>query len=98
MKKVLNPKEAKYLEQIPNIGPEIAKDLCEIGIKYPKDLIGKDGIRLYHTLSKVSGIVHDPCVADVFMAAVDFMETGKVKKWWEFTSERKRVLKAGNKK
>ena len=32
----------------------------------------------------------DPCVIDVFMSAIDFMEGGEPSAWWEFTNERKK--------
>jgi hypothetical protein len=35
----------------------------------------------------------DPCVIDVFMSAVNFMETGEVHSWWDFTASRKKKLK-----
>lgn len=86
--------EATKLEEIPNIGPRIAQDLRKIGIKVPRDLAGKDGIDLYLKLIKVTGQRHDPCVADTFMAAVDFMNGGKVKTWWQFTKKRKEIFKS----
>jgi hypothetical protein len=86
--------EANILEQIPNIGKAIAEDLRGIGITRPKQLKGKDGLKLYDKLNKVTGIRHDPCVADTFMAAVDFMNGGKSQPWWKFTFKRKRVFKS----
>jgi Pathogenicity locus len=83
---------ASQLEDIPNIGPALAKRLRAVGIHRPDQLKGKDGIKLYQKLNKVSGIRHDPCVADTFMAAVDFMKTGKGKPWWEFTPKRKKLF------
>ena len=90
--KAKKPSEASQLEDIPNIGPAIAKDLRSIGIHRPKQLKGKDGIKLYQKLNKISGVRHDPCVADTFMATVDFMKTGKAKPWWAFTSKRKSLI------
>lgn len=85
--------EAATLEQIPNVGKAVAQDLRNIGITRPDQLKGKDGLDLYHKLNKVTGIRHDPCMADTLMAAVDFMNGGKAKPWWKFTSERKRRMK-----
>jgi hypothetical protein len=83
------PQGELTLEDIPNIGPSIANKLRGIGILKPSQLKGKDGIKLYLKLNKATGIRHDPCVADVFMAAVDFIKSGKKKPWWAFTSKRK---------
>jgi hypothetical protein len=84
--------EAKRLEDIPNIGKSIANDLRGIGINMPMQLKGNDGLELYHKLNKTTGVPYDPCVADTFMAAVDFMNGGKPKPWWKFTKDRKKAL------
>ncbi len=94
MMKAKKASEAKLLEQIPNIDMAVAEDLRAIGITHPEQLKGKDGIALYHKLNKVTGTRHDPCMADTFLAAVDFMNGGKAKPWWEFTAERKKILKS----
>lgn len=85
--------EAKTLEQIPNIGKAVASDLNAMGITRPEQLKGKDGIALYHKLNQLTGVRHDPCMADTLMAAVDFMNGGKAKPWWSFTAKRKKLLK-----
>ena len=80
------------LEDIPNIGPSIADDLRGLGVTTPRKLAGRDPRKLYEKLNRDTGIRHDPCVLDCFMAAVDFMETGVTKPWWDFTAQRKRML------
>ena len=80
----------KQLVDIPNIGKAIAKNLVLLGIERPVDLIGRDPYRLYEELCRVTQKKHDPCVLDVFISAVRYMEGGPPKKWWEFTEERKR--------
>ena len=52
--------------------------------------IGKDPYKLYNELCRLTGKKHDPCVIDVFLSVVDFMEGGDAKPWWEFTEERKK--------
>ncbi len=37
---------------------------------------------------------HDPCVIDVFIAAVRFMGGEPAKPWWKYTPERKQTLAA----
>lgn len=78
------------LTDLPNIGPAIAKDLELIGIKTPKQLVGKDPLKLYRGLCRKSGVRHDPCVLDVFMSVTSFMNGDEPKPWWAFTVERKR--------
>ena len=84
--------QAKQLEDIPNIGPSLAEDLRSMGITSPNQLKGKDGLALYRKLCKVTGARHDPCVADTFLAAVHFMDTGEALPWWKFTPKRKQML------
>ena len=88
-----NRKTASRLEELPNIGRAMAADLRLIGIDHPADLIGKDPLEMYESLCRVSGRRFDPCVIDVFMAAVDFMNGGEPRPWWAFTEERKRLTK-----
>ena len=80
------------LDALPNIGKAIAKDLELIGIDHPKKLVGKSPFELYDKLCEKKGQRVDPCVIDVFMSAVDFMEGGEPKSWWEFTGKRKLIL------
>lgn len=80
------------LEDIPNVGPSIAGDFRKLGIFYPKDLKGRDPLKLYKALIKKTGVHQDPCVLDTFMSAVDFMKTGKPKKGWLFTARRKKLF------
>ena len=84
-----NRKTVSNLEDLPNIGKAMARDLRLCHIQYPQDLIGKDGYKLYDELCRKTGRRHDPCVIDVFLSAVDFMNGGDAKPWWEFTKERK---------
>lgn len=93
MKKAKRATEAETLEQIPNVGKAVAQDLRNIGITRPEQLKGKEGLTLYHKLNKTTGVRHDPCMADTLMAAVDFMNGGKAKPWWELTAKRKMLLK-----
>lgn len=82
------------LLSIPNIGRAMAADLHLLGIREPADLAGRDPFALYEQLCAETGQRHDPCVADTFMAAVHFVNTGEARSWWSFTAERKRLLGA----
>ena len=42
----------------------------------------------------ITGVRHDPCLLDVFIAAVRFMDGGPKKPWWKFTAGRQRALAA----
>ena len=82
------------LEDIPNVGPSIAANLRLIGVSSPQDLLGKDPYMMYDDLCDTIGVRHDPCVIDVFIAAVRFMAGQPSKPWWKYTAERKRTLAA----
>jgi len=85
-------KTVSELDKLPNIGKAIKADLLLIGIKHPQELIGKDAFQLYETLCQITGKHQDPCVIDVFMSAIDFMEGGSPCPWWSFTQKRKNIL------
>jgi len=77
------------LDALPNIGKAMMADFHLLGIHHPKELIGKDAFKLFDELCRVTGVTHDPCVIDVFLSVIDFMEGGKAQPWWNFTQIRK---------
>lgn len=79
------------LTDLPNIGPSMAKTLERIGIRAPQELVGRNALELYEELTQVSGTPHDPCVLDVLMSVVDFMNGSEARVWWQYTPERKRL-------
>jgi hypothetical protein len=85
----------KTLQQIPNIGPSLAADLRRVGIDRPAQLAGQDPHRLYRRLCDVTHERQDPCVLDVFISAVRFMEGAPARPWWHYTAERKRKYGQG---
>ena len=82
------------LQQIPNVGPAIAKNLRLIGVSSPHDLRHKDPYAMYDDLCRITGTRHDLCLLDVFIAAVRFMAGEPAKPWWQYTPERKQTLAA----
>ena len=80
------------LEQIPNIGPAIARELRRLGIDHPADLKDRDPYEMYERLCRLERKRFDPCVMDVFLAVVDYMNGGPRKPWWKFTAQRKRRM------
>ncbi len=87
-----NRADIKKLIEIPNVGPATARDLAYLNIVEPFELIGKDPYKMYEELCQVTGKDHDPCVIDVFISAVRFMEGESPQKWWHYTEERKKTL------
>ena len=80
----------RALQEIPNIGPSLAADLRRLGIDRPAQLAGQDPLRLYRGLCDITHERQDPCVLDVFISAVRFMEGSPARPWWYYTAERKR--------
>jgi hypothetical protein len=77
---------------IPNVGPAIEQAFLDLGLNEPADLQGRDPYCMYEDLCAIRNGRQDPCILDVFIAAVDYMQGGPVRKWWEFTEQRKRQL------
>jgi hypothetical protein len=97
MKKVSRT-EVTELQQIPNIGPSIAANLQQLRILSPQDLLEKDPYAMYDELCRITGVRHDPCLLDVFIAATRFMSGETSTPWWKYTAERKRELAARSKR
>jgi hypothetical protein len=90
----LPPERTAYtrLEQLPNVGKATAGDFRTLGIETPAQLIGRDPYRLYDELCSRTAKRHDPCMIDIFIAAVRFMEGAPETPWWKYTPERKAHL------
>jgi hypothetical protein len=86
--------KAAMLEDLPNVGKAIAADLRALGIRRPAQLRRKNPYALYDRLNRVTGLRHDPCLLDTFIAVVRFVDGGPPKPWWAYTAERKRTLAA----
>jgi hypothetical protein len=80
------------LVELPNIGKAVSNLFRLIDIDHPGKLMGKDPFGLFEELCAVSGKRYDPCVIDVFISAVRFMEGSAPLPWWSFTEERKKHL------
>lgn len=82
-------KEVKRFQDIPNIGPAMARDFVLLGLHKPSDLIRKNPLTLYNKMCKVSGVRQDPCVLDTYIAAIDFMNGAPAQPWFSYTKFRK---------
>ena len=80
---------ATKLTHIPNVGKATVADLQLLGIEQPQQLVGQNPFAMYKELCRLSGTTHDPCVIDVFIAIVRYMEGGPDLPWWHYTAERK---------
>jgi len=86
--KVIREKVSK-LTDLPNIGKTVAHDLTLIGITQPDQLKGEDPYDLYVRFCTAFGEIQDPCMLDVLMSIIDFMDGGEPRVWWDYTPLRK---------
>lgn len=86
------PAEKDPLRIIPGVGPSIAIDLRELGIREPADLKGKDPERMYRRLIQLRGAHQDRCLLYVFRSAVYFASTPNPRPdlldWWRWKDRR----------
>lgn len=83
------------LRGLANIGPAARRDLRLLGIDTVADLAARDADELYAGLNALTGRRQDPCVWDVFAAAIHQARTGEATPWWRWTPERRRRQQAG---
>ena len=65
------------------------EDFEVLGLSRPQQLIGRDPWQLYRKLCQLTKTRQDPCVLDVLMSSVDFMNGNPPRVWWDYTAERK---------
>ena len=68
-------KDQSDLQQIPGVGPSIARTLQLVGIRRVADLKGRDPERLYQSLIRKEGRHIDRCVLYIFRLAVYYAST-----------------------
>ncbi len=83
------------LSKLMNVGPATCKDLELLGIDSIAALANASADELYIRLQKITSRSHDPCVWDVFAAAINEARTGERQQWWEWTKVRKKRQEAG---
>lgn len=81
----------RNLRRIPGVGPTIARDLGELGVRSVGDLRGADPDALYRRLCDHQGTRVDRCMLYVFRCAVYFASTEHPDperlKWWRWKDE-----------
>jgi nucleotidyltransferase/DNA polymerase involved in DNA repair len=73
-----------------NVGKATCQDLQLLGIRSTAELAKACPDELYARLQTTTNQPHDPCVWDVFAAAIHEARTGEKKPWWEWTKIRKK--------
>jgi len=78
----------KQLCELPSVGPSIAEDLWQLGIRSIKNLRHRDPETLYSEHCAQKGQLVDHCVLYTFRCAVYFASTPepdpKLLKWWNW--------------
>jgi hypothetical protein len=80
------------LEDLPNIGRSIARDLRAIGIATPAQLRKRKPLAVFNDLEVVMGRRHDPCVFYTLLSVKHFFDSSESLPWWHFTTEGKTEL------
>jgi hypothetical protein len=76
------------LQSIPGIGPSLAQDLRDLGVRSVAELKDRNPEAMYQRLCMVRGVQQDRCVLYVFRCAVYFASTKRHDpeklKWWNW--------------
>lgn len=82
-------KDSRSLADLRNIGKAALADFAVLGIETVPQLAEQEPDTLYLALCQKTRQRHDPCVHDVFAAAIHQARTGEARDWWRFTPQRK---------
>lgn len=85
-------KSAAQLEDLPNIGKSIAKDLRAIGIATPDQLRRRKPLAVYESLRAQMGPRHDPCVYYTLLSVRHYFDQAESLPWWRFAKQGKAEL------
>jgi len=81
---------ANAFSTLRNVGPAARADFAVLGIASIQQLAASEPDQLYASLQSKMGSPLDPCVRDVFAAAIHQARTGEARNWWTFTPERRK--------
>ncbi len=80
--------DMRDLQRIPGVGPSLAQDLADLGIRRVTDLRRRSPERLYERLCTLRGSHIDRCALYVFRCAVYFASKSRHDperlKWWNW--------------
>jgi hypothetical protein len=85
--------EKRRFRDLVSVGPKMAKDFAKLGIRSVPHLARQDPDRMYEKLCSLTGQRQDPCVLDVFCAAVAQARDPRLPaeqcQWWYWSRRRK---------
>jgi nucleotidyltransferase/DNA polymerase involved in DNA repair len=79
-----------------NVGKATFQDLQLLNIESIHQLANECPDELYKRLQEITDQKHDPCVWDIFAAAINEARNGKKQPWWEWTKIRKKRQREGS--
>jgi hypothetical protein len=86
-------KTTRQLGDLISIGPAMLRDFELLGIRSVAQLARQNPQRLYGRLSRLTGQRQDPCILDVFCAAVAQARNPRLAaekcQWWYWSKKRK---------
>ena len=87
-----------HLGDLFSVGPAMLRDFEMLGIRSVAQLAKQEPARMYRKLARLRGERQDPCVLDVFCAAVaqarDPRLPAEQSQWWYWSRMRKEAEKA----
>jgi len=95
MHKIKNSKayQTRRLQDLVSVGPAALQDFALLGIKTIDELADKKAHLLYQRLCWITEKQHDPCVEDVFSAAIAQAQNPDLPaeecQWWYWSRKRK---------
>ena len=93
MKVVAKNDDGRKLTDLVSVGPVMAADFVKLGVTRVRQLARENPKKLYERLCRLTGVRQDPCVLDVFCAAVAQARNPKLpraqRNWWYWSRKRK---------
>lgn len=85
---MIKPTDCNDLQSLPGIGPNLARDLRDLGFRFSYDLYGQNPDRMYTDLCALRGQKIDRCVLYSFRCAVHSVMSNsadpELRKWWNW--------------
>jgi hypothetical protein len=83
----------RLLHDLISVGPAMLRDFDQLGIRSVPQLAKQDPQKMYARLNRLTGQRQDPCVLDVFQAAVAQARNPRLPaekcQWWYWSRKRK---------
>ncbi len=90
------PEKRRFRDLVP-VGPKMERDFEMLGIRSVPQLARQNPARMYEKMCSLTGQRQDPCVLDVFCAAIaqarDRRLPAEQCQWWYWSRKRKASVK-----